>query len=469
MNRLAGLFVMFIFILFAAGCGEEANKEPIEEKSDLVLVDTGSAEKEADEEKESEADEHSTEIALGGTVSINEETILVEGESNLPEGTVVEAMRYERPFTLRHIISFSGESSTVNADGTFTMELPVPENYDQSYIELALEVKMTLGQPEEVLELYGENGENMEGSFIYPYEMLGETNYKAYIPVYILVGGEETEYPIEAPIIENPPEDYGETEVWVEAEVTNDHRYLYVEGKSNLLVGANVKAAYYSSEEAVLSQHWFSSFDHVEKDGSFQLRIPYESITDVGFIEFSMWPDHGHYAPDEIIKVYGEEFANLQGEQVTENEDGQKGIVVKLYPDFPEVEYNLPEDSTVTVDGDETKIQLPDDILFDFGESELREDAKQALDDFLESLEVLEEGTKLQINGHTDNSGGEELNQKLSEERAASVESYIREQSDLGHLSIETNGYGLTKPIASNENEEGRQKNRRVEFVINPK
>nr|WP_285853796.1 OmpA family protein [Oceanobacillus luteolus] len=158
----------------------------------------------------------------------------------------------------------------------------------------------------------------------------------------------------------------------------------------------------------------------------------------------------------------------MEGEQVIENEEGVKGIELKLYPNFPEFDYNLPEDSQITVDGEETKIQLPDHILFDFGESELREEAEAALDDFLGSLEKVEEGTVIQINGHTDNSGSEELNQKLSEERAEAVEVYIQENGGLDHLTFETNGYGLTRPIASNEDEDGRQKNRRVEFVINP-
>ncbi|MCM3741367.1 OmpA family protein [Oceanobacillus luteolus] len=471
MKRLAVLAL--IFILFLTACQGEAEEEPAEDEStkESEIVEEVAAEvNEEDDIEDAEKVEQSAEVSLGGKVTLTDDAMIVEGESNLPEGTNVQVTRYRSPFTLRHLICVAcgSENAKVESDGSFHFEFPPPgESFDQSYIELAIEVKMSM-QPEETILLYGEKGEKMEGPFIYPYDQSGETKYKAYAPIYILVGGEETEYLIEAPEYTDPPTDYGEKEVWVDTDVTNDHRYLYVEGKSNLLEGTNVRAVYYSSEKAALPQHWFSSEDNVKRDGTFLLRIPYDSITDVGFIEFSTWGNYSHQDPDETFNVYGEDFAYMEGEQVIENEEGVKGIELKLYPNFPEFDYNLPEDSQITVDGEETKIQLPDHILFDFGESELREEAEAALDDFLGSLEKVEEGTVIQINGHTDNSGSEELNQKLSEERAEAVEVYIQENGGLDHLTFETNGYGLTRPIASNEDEDGRQKNRRVEFVINP-
>jgi len=69
------------------------------------------------------------------------------------------------------------------------------------------------------------------------------------------------------------------------------------------------------------------------------------------------------------------------------------------------------------------------------------------------------------IEGHTDNMGSEEYNDKLSKDRARSVVDYlVRHNVDKGRL-IST-GFGLTKPIATNDTDEGRQKNRRVEFHI---
>lgn len=475
MKRLV-LLAVCTFLL-ASGCQNQEEGEPEnDESSDItpgVPISVGAdgevvegVPEEAEEEPISQED-FDTEVSLGGKVTIDDEKIVVEGESNLPEGTVVEAARYSSPFTLRHIIGFGKEFANVDSEGNFTLEFPVPESVDQAFIEISLEVKMNYSQPDEVVEFFGEKGENMEGPFIYPYVDMGETSYMVYAPVYVLVG-EDGEYPIESQPLTEPPEDYGDTEVWIDAEVDYDHDFIYVNGTSNLFGGTNVRAVYYSSEEAVLPQHWFSSNDLVRQDGSFHLRIPYDSITEVGFVELSIWPDYSHQDPDKIYGTYGEDFASLEGEHVIDNEDGEGGVVLRLHPEFPEFDFNLPEDTLITVEGDETKIQLPDNILFDFGESVLRDEAKEELQDFLASLEELEEGTVIQINGHTDNVGGEELNQKLSEDRAAAVKAYLLENGDLDHLTIETQGYGFSRPIASNDDEAGRQKNRRVEFVINP-
>lgn len=411
------------------------------------------------------------EVSLGGIVLITDDAIIVEGESNLLEGTVVQATRYRHPFTIRHpiCVACGSEHTSVNEDGSFYFELPLPdESFEQSYIELALEVKMPYLQFEEVTALYGDRGERMEGPFIHPYNHSGETRYKAYAPIYIFVDGEQKEYKIEAMDLDKPPSDYGEADVWVGADVTNDHRYIYVDGKSNLLAGTNVKAVYYASETATLPQHWFSSEDLVKKDGSFLLRIPYDSITEEGFIKFSLWPEYSHEAPVEIAETYGEDFVHIQGEQVIENEDGKKGIEFELDPLFPELEFNLPQEAMITTDGDETKIQLPDYILFDYGDHSLKEEAEMVLDNLLESFTEFDKGTVIEINGHTDNSGGDDFNQKLSEERAESVANYFFQSDHVNHLIINAAGYGRSMPLASNDDQLGRQKNRRLEFVINP-
>lgn len=128
---------------------------------------------------------------------------------------------------------------------------------------------------------------------------------------------------------------------------------------------------------------------------------------------------------------------------------------------------DAPEDSLVTEDDGELKIQVPDDVLFDFDKSDLKTDAKTTLDEVIDILEALDDGENVHINGHTDNEGDADYNLKLSKERAASVEAYLSNNGDLSHLNIEMNGYGETQPVESNEEEEGRAKNRRVEIVFN--
>jgi len=70
------------------------------------------------------------------------------------------------------------------------------------------------------------------------------------------------------------------------------------------------------------------------------------------------------------------------------------------------------------------------------------------------------------IEGHTDNVGSAEYNQKLSQARANSVRQYLIDNFGIKASRLSAIGYGLTKPIASNDTEEGRQKNRRVQVVV---
>jgi hypothetical protein len=69
------------------------------------------------------------------------------------------------------------------------------------------------------------------------------------------------------------------------------------------------------------------------------------------------------------------------------------------------------------------------------------------------------------IEGHTDNKGGDDYNQKLSESRANAVKKYLVDKGVKAERII-AKGFGLSKPIATNDTAEGREKNRRVEFII---
>ena len=72
---------------------------------------------------------------------------------------------------------------------------------------------------------------------------------------------------------------------------------------------------------------------------------------------------------------------------------------------------------------------------------------------------------RVEIGGHTDNSGSAEHNRELSEKRARSVYDFLVERGiDKARLALK--GYGPDRPVASNETESGRQQNRRIEFRI---
>ncbi len=103
------------------------------------------------------------------------------------------------------------------------------------------------------------------------------------------------------------------------------------------------------------------------------------------------------------------------------------------------------------------------DILFDFDKATLRRDAELNLAKVAVILAQYPE-MQIHIEGHTDNIGSEEYNLKLSERRAESVYAFLEEQ-DITIARMTTAGFGMSRPVESNETEQGRQKNRRVDLV----
>lgn len=108
-------------------------------------------------------------------------------------------------------------------------------------------------------------------------------------------------------------------------------------------------------------------------------------------------------------------------------------------------------------------LNLPD-ILFDFGKSTLRGEAREVLSR-VSGILLVTPGYKLTIEGHTDSVGSDEFNQKLSEARAKAVQDYMA-SAKLDPAIMSTQGFGKTQPVASNDTDAGRQKNRRVEIVV---
>ena len=76
--------------------------------------------------------------------------------------------------------------------------------------------------------------------------------------------------------------------------------------------------------------------------------------------------------------------------------------------------------------------------------------------------------SELIIEGHTDSFGGDDSNQKLSQTRAEAVQQYMINAMRIPTYRLIATGYGETRPIASNETESGRERNRRIDIVIRP-
>jgi outer membrane protein OmpA-like peptidoglycan-associated protein len=104
------------------------------------------------------------------------------------------------------------------------------------------------------------------------------------------------------------------------------------------------------------------------------------------------------------------------------------------------------------------------DVLFDTGKYTLRPLAREKLAK-ISGIVLAYPDLRLAIEGNTDSVGGEAFNQELSEKRADSVRDYLAHQS-IPMTSMTSQGFGKTRPVASNDTAEGRQQNRRVELVV---
>ena len=104
------------------------------------------------------------------------------------------------------------------------------------------------------------------------------------------------------------------------------------------------------------------------------------------------------------------------------------------------------------------------DVLFDTGKYSLKPGAREKLAKVAGIL-LAYPGLSIEVGGYTDNIGGDEMNQKLSENRAGSVRDYLVQQG-VTTDSVSAKGFGNTLPVASNDNSAGRQQNRRVELLV---
>jgi OmpA-OmpF porin, OOP family len=162
-------------------------------------------------------------------------------------------------------------------------------------------------------------------------------------------------------------------------------------------------------------------------------------------------------------------------------------ILKKMYPEFLS---NYPEYSKVVdksfllsvianhpelMEGQAIKIDYSDKITdqvssksyqiqFETGSAAIKAESYGMLDEILKSS-VVAEGLKVGVYGHTDNVGNDGANQTLSEQRAASVRSYLLSKG-LPANRIESKGYGSKQPVADNNTVEGKAQNRRVQIVL---
>jgi outer membrane protein OmpA-like peptidoglycan-associated protein len=145
---------------------------------------------------------------------------------------------------------------------------------------------------------------------------------------------------------------------------------------------------------------------------------------------------------------------------------GAAGAVIgnQMDKQAKKIEKDLGKAAKVERVGEGIKITFDSKLLFDFGKTDLQETNKMNLRKLSESLKQYPD-TELLIEGHTDNVGSDSFNQNLSQNRAAAVANYLNSVG-VSMARLRPEGRGEAQPIASNDNDSGRQQNRRVEIAV---
>ena len=121
-------------------------------------------------------------------------------------------------------------------------------------------------------------------------------------------------------------------------------------------------------------------------------------------------------------------------------------------------------EASVSILKDSVKVIFPEHLLFGKNSASISEGNKPLMQRFARALNLYPE-TNILINGYTDNSGPEDLNRTLSSQRADTASATLK-IFKVGSKRLYTWGLGPTSPLAENDTEEGRRKNRRVEFIV---
>lgn len=141
----------------------------------------------------------------------------------------------------------------------------------------------------------------------------------------------------------------------------------------------------------------------------------------------------------------------------------KKQKAVYMGKTYKELKEKLPE-ATVTLLNDSIKVLFPENLMFATSSAEINPAFAPKMATFGTILNRYHK-TSILINGYTDNTGSAEVNNKLSNDRATSAKSSLLNQN-VDKSRLHAWGHGSKDPLGSNDTPEGRQKNRRVEFVV---
>ena len=157
---------------------------------------------------------------------------------------------------------------------------------------------------------------------------------------------------------------------------------------------------------------------------------------------------------------------NAKGILIGATVGGIAGAIIGSYMDkhARKLKQDLGKSAEVERVGESILVTFDSGIMFDVDSYALKASTKANLDKMAETMKEYDK-TEIIVMGHTDATGSDEHNQKLSENRAASVSRFLQ-QNGITAKRVTTKGFGEQKPVSSNNSVSGREQNRRVEIAI---
>lgn len=198
-----------------------------------------------------------------------------------------------------------------------------------------------------------------------------------------------------------------------------------------------------------------------------------EALLNVKVTDFNKKPRKG-----DIILFIGQKTRNTY--RGVSDADGKFSLTVPkgdtykiMYREYTsDQEYSnleIPDSPGKIVSDISIQLELPktyvlENVFFDTNKATLKPESNKALNDLYEVMKF-KETLVIEISGHTDNVGGEELNKKLSQDRADAVRNFLLRKG-IAPGRVTAKGYWYSVPVADNDTDEGRAKNRRTEVKL---
>lgn len=246
------------------------------------------------------ANQGSTEVALDAKAEIKDNHFLLSGKSNLMEGSTVFLHTYhygaENPYL--------SEKMEVDASGNFEME---EEMSDETLNEEPLTLRLAF-QPDkeepELQEIYGEEGEKLEGPFTHKFTNIKRTRYGAFTYADLeLENGAKTTFGIDT---FSKPDDYGDMNIWMEkdhVETKDDYYIITLRSNLNELTSIRAEATVPGYETA-----GYTSRGKVRPDGSIRLHVPRPEVEGENVVIKFKALSNGAIETEELYGEHGENF-----------------------------------------------------------------------------------------------------------------------------------------------------------------